>query len=229
MIVFTGIRGGTSVTSGGNNLECEAEDAGGSRSGLSRLWAIPCGAVSSISFNANQDVTAVSLRCDTPETDWQEIGFAEGSGQFSENQRGVNRYDQLLTVTIEGQSSYNRRQINALGSCSCWHFLALDEAGIYHYLGVHTYQRSGVTRWESAGMEPTGNQAQTGVAVTEGNNQVQLVITVPGVHQLAPHAIGAPDRISVPCSDNAACGPLGLNALNGDCLESLDNQLLEKL
>lgn len=232
MIVFTGIRGGSSVAASGEDGgggACQAESSTAGRSGLARLWGIPCGAVAAVTFNANQEVTAVALRCDSPDTDWQEIGFEQDGGQLAQSQVGTNRYNQTVRVVIDGQSSYNRRQINALGACPCWHFIALDEAGTYHYLGIHTYDRTGSTVWESAGMATAGNTAATGTAVTEGTNQFTIGLGAAAVHQLAPHAIGGPSVLSVPCNDNQACGPLGLTDLAGDCLEALDGSILEAL
>jgi hypothetical protein len=226
MLVFTGTRGGTSAAFSGGSDQCSTS---GGRAGLARLWALPCAAVASITFNSNREVSAVSLSCDASTTDWQEIGFEAGTGQITQQQNGFNRYSQGISVLIDGQSSYNRSQINALSSCSCWHFIGLDESGITHYMGIHTYERGPLTLWESASMQAVGNAAQTGIAPENGDNQFLVVLSANGVNQIAPHAIGTPDRLSVPCSDNSGCGVDGLQSLAGECLTSLSLEILERI
>ena len=226
MLVFTGIRGGTSDAVPDGTGDCFTPL---DRAGLARLWAIPCAAVAAITFDEDRRVSAVSITCDSPDTAWREIGFTEDAGQASQAQSGFNRYGQTISVAIEGQDNWNRNQINALSSCACWHFLALDNAGNYHYYGIHTYERGEATMWESAGMSATGNSAVTGVASTDGNNSQSLVFTAPGVHQLAPQATGGPDRLSVNCTENNNCGPLVLTTISGECLTNLALVDLERI
>lgn len=224
MLVFTGTRGGTSDTVPGGIGECGAPL---DRAGLARLWAIPCAAVAAITFDEDRRVSAVSITCDSPDTEWQEIGFTQNSGQASQAQSGFNRYGQTVSVSIDGQDNGNRNQINALSSCSCWHFIALDNSENYHYYGIHTYDRGENVVWESSGMSATGNNAITGIAPTDGNNGQALVFTAPAVHQLAPQATGSPDRLSASCTDTNNCGPLVLTTISGECLTNIALENLE--
>lgn len=224
MLVFSGTRGGSSVHVPGGTGGCSLPL---DRAGLARLWAIPCAAVAAITFDTDRRVSAVSITCDSPDTEWQEVGFTEDTGSAGQAQSGFNRYGQSISVAIDGQDNANRIQINALSSCSCWHFIALDNAGVYHYFGIHTYDRGSRVLWESAGMQATGNSTNTGIAPTDGGNGQVLVFTAPSVHQLAPQAVGAPDRLSSSCTDSGDCGPLVLTTISGDCLENLaGDQLL---
>lgn len=224
MLVFSGTRGGSSANVPGGTGECLLPI---DRAGVARIWAIPCAAVAAITFDTDRRVSAVSITCDSPDTDWQEVGFSEDTASASQAMSGFNRYGQSVSATIDGQDNDNRIQINALSACPCWHFIVLDNAGVYHYYGIHTYDRGGKVLWESAGMQARGNSTNTGIAPTDGGNAQTLVFTAPSVHQLAPQTVGAPDRLSSSCTDSGDCGPLVLTTISGDCLTNIAGDDLE--
>lgn len=208
MIVFSGTRVGASATgTGGSDCELVSD-----RSGIARLWAVPCAAIAGLRFDSERKVAGVNFLCGALSEEWVEVFFEEGTAQFQQSQRGVNRYDQTISLTINGQTAYNRRQINALTSCSCWHFVALDENGVYHYAGIHTYDRGSLTKWEGAGMAATGNVASSGLGSGSTLSEFRLVIVAQGVNQLAPHLTDEPNELTGDC----LAGTISFNPPGGD-------------
>ena len=207
MIIFSGTR--SSSTAGASGGGCVMEEG---RAGVAQVWVIPAAAVTGLRFDADGRLTGVSLRCDLPAgIGWEEVQFDDETGLLTQAQTARNRYNQTLTLGLTGQDQYNRRQINILASASAWHAVVLTEAGEYHYLGIQTYRRGSIVRWDGAPLSCTGNSANSGQGGSQGLNGSTLGFTAIGVHQLAPLTLH-PDNLGMACGTGI---PRALQVIGG--------------
>jgi len=109
------------------------------RAGISVLWAIQCEKVSDLTFNADREITAITLVVATPANKWKRIEFEKNTA-FLNQEKTRNKSSVSVKQSIQfiepGMSSATRAALEDLNGNCCMHVIVKDNSNNYHYCGI---------------------------------------------------------------------------------------------
>lgn len=153
------------------------ESCPSSRAGISVLWATPCSDVATLTFDANHQITAITLIA-SPTEGFVKIEFEKDTA-FLEQTKSRIKTNVNVTQTISffepGLSSTVRKALYDLNTCCCLHVIVRDNSGNYHYCGINFYPAT--DEWEDSDMRTGDGSANTGADPTADSAEFNETLT----------------------------------------------------
>lgn len=191
------------------------------RAGLAYMYATACINVSDLTFDAQREVSAITMDAGQADPTFKKIEFDKNTAFLEQAKARVGNGNSLNVVqTI----SFNEAVMNAvvrlaledLNDCCCVHIIAKDNTGRLHYLGI-SYNPDDDT-WQSEDMKTGDGSGNTGADSTADSNEyIETLVSNTGYY--APFA-DDPANISTDCT-NTECDEDAMIALNLDCWVSI--------
>lgn len=127
------------------------------RAGIQVLWGILCEKVSDLTFNADREITAITIVVETPAVKWKRIEFEKNTAFLNQektrNKSAISVRQQIQFIE-PGLDNATRKALEDLNGNCCMHIIVRDNSGNYHYCGIsYDYEES---EWWSEDLK-TGN------------------------------------------------------------------------
>lgn len=139
------------------------------RAGLAKLWATECENVASLTFDANHQITAITM---VSTTTFKLIEFEKNTAFFNQTKTRVgnaHNVEQALQFVLPNMDATRREALWELNQPCCVTGVALDNSGQYHFIGISYYPDTGEYVFEDmAAGDGSGN---TGTDPRNDSNQ----------------------------------------------------------
>ena len=182
MGVFAGISGDT---------------CGRGSAGANKAWATDCKNVADLTFDADRNITAITMDATQTDPTFKEITFEPDTAFFNQEVTRIKRSQncaQTFSFILPIMQFAFRKELENLSDCCCLHVIIRDKTGRYHYAGI-TF--NDVTdEWVSEYMITGDGSGNTGADPTADSNEYIQTITA-NTGYYAPFFIGGEAGIPV--------------------------------
>lgn len=109
------------------------------RAGIAVLWAIDCSKVSDLTFNADREITAITILVEVPVNKWKRIEFEKNTAFLNQEKtrnRSAISVRQQIQFIEPGLGAEVRAALEDLNGNCCVHAIVRDNSNNYHYCGI---------------------------------------------------------------------------------------------
>lgn len=175
-----------------------AEDCPKGRAGINALWATDCKNVEGLTFDANRQITSITMDATQTDPTFKKITFERDTAFFNQEKTRVKQNINVVqTISMIQPVMRNeiRNTLEDMNDCCCLHLIVRDNTGRYHYTGI-SYDAD-ADEWRSEFMTTGDGSGNTGADPTSDNNEYIETFTSTA-SWYAPFLVGGEAAIPVP-------------------------------
>lgn len=167
------------------------------RAGISVMWATACEHVTDLTFDADRQITAITMDAANADATFKKIEFEKNTAFFTQEKTRVKsnvNVAQTISFIEPLMTNTNRNALEDLNDCCCLHAIVKDNIGNYHYAGISF--NATTDEWESEDLKTGDGSGNTGADPTADSNEFLETLTA-NASFYAPYFAGGEAGIPV--------------------------------